>query len=116
MAAVLYLSAWRNAWKYQARTYRHCFWDAGTLLANLNVSTQAWWPLFNLGSNWSEELENLRNRESANHQDENDEPYDDLSVQSFRHCRSSRTERCVALTIVGMLFAPRARSHASIQG
>lgn len=26
---------WRNAWKYQARTYRHCFWDAGTLLANL---------------------------------------------------------------------------------
>jgi hypothetical protein len=19
---------WRNAWKYQARTYRHCFWDA----------------------------------------------------------------------------------------
>ena len=26
---------WRNAWKYQARTYRHCFWDAGTLHANL---------------------------------------------------------------------------------
>jgi SagB-type dehydrogenase family enzyme len=26
---------WRNAWKYQARTYRHCFWDTGTLLANL---------------------------------------------------------------------------------
>jgi SagB-type dehydrogenase family enzyme len=26
---------WRNAWKYQARTYRHCFWDGGTLLANL---------------------------------------------------------------------------------
>jgi len=26
---------WRNAWKYQARTYRHCFWDSGTLLANL---------------------------------------------------------------------------------
>ena len=26
---------WRNAWKYQARTYRHCFWDDGTLLANL---------------------------------------------------------------------------------
>jgi SagB-type dehydrogenase family enzyme len=26
---------WRNAWKYRARTYRHCFWDAGTLLANL---------------------------------------------------------------------------------
>ncbi len=25
---------WRNAWKYQARAYRHCFWDAGTMLAN----------------------------------------------------------------------------------
>src|SRR6202162_1935885 len=26
---------WRNAWKYQARTYRHFGWDHGTLLANL---------------------------------------------------------------------------------
>lgn len=26
---------WRNAWKYRARTYRHCFWDSGTLLANI---------------------------------------------------------------------------------
>jgi SagB-type dehydrogenase family enzyme len=26
---------WRNAWKYQARTYRHCFWDTGTIVANL---------------------------------------------------------------------------------
>jgi SagB-type dehydrogenase family enzyme len=26
---------WRNAWKYQARTYRHFGWDSGTLLANL---------------------------------------------------------------------------------
>ena len=26
---------WRNSWKYRARTYRHCFWDAGTLHANL---------------------------------------------------------------------------------
>lgn len=25
---------WRNAWKYQARAYRHCFWDTGTLIAN----------------------------------------------------------------------------------
>ncbi len=25
---------WRNAWKYQARTYRHFGWDNGTLLAN----------------------------------------------------------------------------------
>lgn len=26
---------WRNAWKYQARTYRHAFWDGGTVIANL---------------------------------------------------------------------------------
>ena len=26
---------WRNSWKYQARTYRHAFWDSGTVLANL---------------------------------------------------------------------------------
>src|SRR5579863_3313592 len=26
---------WRNAWKYQARTYRHFGWDSGTLLANV---------------------------------------------------------------------------------
>ena len=32
---------WRNSWKYQARTYRHCFWDCGTLLANLLAVTAA---------------------------------------------------------------------------
>ena len=26
---------WRNAWKYQARTYRHFGWDSGTLMANM---------------------------------------------------------------------------------
>jgi SagB-type dehydrogenase family enzyme len=26
---------WRNAWKYQARTYRHFGWDNGTLQANM---------------------------------------------------------------------------------
>src|SRR5450432_400793 len=26
---------WQNAWKYQARTYRHFGWDNGTLLANM---------------------------------------------------------------------------------
>jgi SagB-type dehydrogenase family enzyme len=42
-AAVLYAPVtivctctyWRNAWKYQARTYRHFGWDNGTLLGNL---------------------------------------------------------------------------------
>ncbi|ADQ69282.1 SagB-type dehydrogenase domain protein [Halogeometricum borinquense DSM 11551] len=26
---------WRNAWKYRNRTYRHAFWDSGTILATL---------------------------------------------------------------------------------
>jgi SagB-type dehydrogenase family enzyme len=35
-AATLALTGivWRNSWKYGARTYRHLFWDAGTMLAN----------------------------------------------------------------------------------
>ncbi len=32
---VLTSTFWRNAWKYRARSYRHAFWDAGTLVANL---------------------------------------------------------------------------------
>jgi SagB-type dehydrogenase family enzyme len=32
---------WRNAWKYQDRAYRHCFWDNGTILANLLSATVA---------------------------------------------------------------------------
>jgi SagB-type dehydrogenase family enzyme len=36
-AAVIVLTAiyWRNTWKYQARGFRHLFWDSGTMLANL---------------------------------------------------------------------------------
>lgn len=37
--------AWRNAWKYEARSYRHWFWDAGTIIANL------------LAVSWAEGLE-----------------------------------------------------------
>ncbi len=35
--AVLVLTGilWRTAWKYGARGFRHLFWDAGTMLANL---------------------------------------------------------------------------------
>ena len=32
---------WRNAWKYQARTYRHFGWDNGTLLANMLAASAA---------------------------------------------------------------------------
>jgi SagB-type dehydrogenase family enzyme len=36
-SVILVLTAifWRNAWKYQARAYRHFYWDSGTILANL---------------------------------------------------------------------------------
>src|SRR4029453_11399857 len=34
-------SFWRNSWKYRARTYRHSFWDAGTILANLLAAANA---------------------------------------------------------------------------
>lgn len=41
--AILVSSAiyWRNAWKYQARTYRHFGWDTGTILANLLAMSTA---------------------------------------------------------------------------
>jgi SagB-type dehydrogenase family enzyme len=32
---------WRNAWKYQSRAYRHCYWDNGTILANLLAAAVA---------------------------------------------------------------------------
>ncbi len=32
---------WRNAWKYQARCYRHAYWDSGVLLAQLLASASA---------------------------------------------------------------------------
>jgi len=32
---------WRNAWKYQSRAYRHCYWDNGTILANLLAAATA---------------------------------------------------------------------------
>lgn len=32
---------WRNAWKYRTRTYRHAFWDSGTVLAHLVATAHA---------------------------------------------------------------------------
>ncbi len=32
---------WRNAWKYEARAYRHSYWDSGTVLANLLAVAEA---------------------------------------------------------------------------
>ena len=38
---VLTSTFWRNAWKYRTRTYRHSFWDAGTIVANLLAAASA---------------------------------------------------------------------------
>jgi SagB-type dehydrogenase family enzyme len=42
---------WRNSWKYQARTWRHCFWDSGTLHANAlaAAASEAFEPRLVLG-------------------------------------------------------------------
>jgi SagB-type dehydrogenase family enzyme len=32
---------WRNSWKYQARAYRHTYWDSGVILANLLAEASA---------------------------------------------------------------------------
>lgn len=32
---------WRNTWKYQARGWRHLYWDSGTMLANLDATANA---------------------------------------------------------------------------
>jgi len=33
--------AWRNAWKYEARSYRHWFWDSGVIVANLLATSNS---------------------------------------------------------------------------
>lgn len=35
LTVVLSSIPWRSSWKYAERAYRHLFWDAGTILANL---------------------------------------------------------------------------------
>src|ERR671911_175074 len=35
ISIILTSFAWRNAWKYQARSYRHWFWDSGVITANM---------------------------------------------------------------------------------
>src|SRR6266705_3399547 len=33
--------AWRNAWKYEARSYRHWFWDSGVIAAHLLATSNS---------------------------------------------------------------------------
>ncbi len=32
---------WRSAWKYRERGYRYCYWDNGTILANMTATANA---------------------------------------------------------------------------
>ena len=32
---------WRSAWKYRERGYRYCYWDNGTILANMTAAANA---------------------------------------------------------------------------
>ena len=41
VSLILTANFWRSAWKYRARSYRYCFWDAGTILSNLLAATSA---------------------------------------------------------------------------
>lgn len=41
LSVVVTSTWWRNAWKYTERTYRHAFWDGGTVLANLFAAASA---------------------------------------------------------------------------
>jgi SagB-type dehydrogenase family enzyme len=41
ISLILTSLAWRNAWKYQSRSYRHWFWDSGVIVANLLATTKA---------------------------------------------------------------------------
>ena len=38
---VLSTNFWRSAWKYRIRSYRYCYWDAGTIVANLLATASA---------------------------------------------------------------------------
>jgi SagB-type dehydrogenase family enzyme len=55
--ALLILSAmfWRSAWKYRARCYRYCFWDSGTMLANLLAAANAEGLQADLALNFADE-------------------------------------------------------------
>jgi SagB-type dehydrogenase family enzyme len=48
ISIILTSFAWRNAWKYQARSYRHWFWDSGVITANLLATTVAMGLYINL--------------------------------------------------------------------
>jgi SagB-type dehydrogenase family enzyme len=51
---------WRSTWKYRARGYRYCFWDAGMVLANLAAAASAEEIAVSLITNFvDEDLESL---------------------------------------------------------
>ena len=55
---VLTSFAWRNAWKYQGRSYRHWFWDAGVIVANLLATTVSMGLTTNLKMGFIDDMAN----------------------------------------------------------
>ena len=57
---VLAANFWRSAWKYRLRSYRYCFWDAGTILSNLlAAASAAGLPAHLLAGFWDDGVNNL---------------------------------------------------------
>jgi SagB-type dehydrogenase family enzyme len=46
---------WRTAWKYGERGFRHLYWDAGTMLANLLAVADAWGLDVSVGAGFVDE-------------------------------------------------------------
>ena len=70
ISVILTAIHWRNAWKYRTRSYRHFYWDGGTIIANLFATAIAANLKANVILGFQDELVNHllgadTNRESA---------------------------------------------------
>jgi len=95
---------WRNAWKYQARTYRHFGWDNGTILANmLAVATALGLPATVICGFVDEELNRLldldRQREVA------------FSLVPIGYAKSTPLERPPELSPLGLPLIPLSKTE-----
>ena len=61
--------AWRNAWKYRDRSYRHWFWDSGVMAANLLATVNSIGLQINFNMGFIDDVVNklvcVKNRQEA---------------------------------------------------
>jgi SagB-type dehydrogenase family enzyme len=61
--------AWRNAWKYRERSYRHWFWDSGVMAANLLATVNSIGLQINFNMGFIDDVVNklvcVKNRQEA---------------------------------------------------